>query len=103
LRAARNNHRGRLYYQHLATRGRTDLPVEERHAIFVAGDDAEAKRAVSRLIEDIGFAPLDTGGLREGGLRQQPGAAVYNRPLTAREARQVLATEGEAARGQQGR
>jgi len=92
-----------IYYQHLATRGRADQPVEERHAIFLAGDDAEAKRVVARLIEDIGFAPVDTGSLREGGRRQQPGTAVYNRPMTAREARQVLAEEGGARPAQPGR
>jgi predicted dinucleotide-binding enzyme len=82
-----------IYYQHLATRGRPELPVDERHAIFVAGDDAEAKRVVSRLIEDIGFAPVDTGPLRAGGRRQQPNTAIYNRPMTGREARQALATK----------
>jgi predicted dinucleotide-binding enzyme len=79
-----------IYYQHLATRGRPDLPADERHAIFVAGDDAEARRVVSRLIEDLGFAAVDTGGLRAGGRRQQPGTAAYNRPMTAREARRLL-------------
>lgn len=79
-----------IWYQHLATRGRTDLPVDERHAVFLAGDDAEAKAVVARLIEEIGFAPVDTGPLREGGRRQQPGSDVYNRPMTGREAREVL-------------
>lgn len=80
-----------IWYQHLATRGRTDLPVDERHAVFLAGDDAEAKVVVARLIEEIGFAPVDTGSLREGGRRQQPGSDVYNRVMTGREAREVLA------------
>ncbi len=79
-----------IYYKHLASRGRTDLPVPERHAIFVAGDDAEAKAMVSRLIEDIGFAPVDTGPLAEGGRRQQPGSEIYNRPMTAAEAQRTL-------------
>ncbi|HEX8272924.1 MAG TPA: NADPH-dependent F420 reductase [Longimicrobiaceae bacterium] len=80
-----------IWYQHLATRGRTDLPVDERHAVFLAGDDAEAKAVVARLIEEIGFAPVDTGPLREGGRRQQPDSDVYNRPMTGREAREALA------------
>ena len=42
------------------------------------------------LIEQIGFTPIDTGSLRESG-RQQPGAAIYAHPLTASEARDVLA------------
>jgi 8-hydroxy-5-deazaflavin:NADPH oxidoreductase len=80
-----------IYYQHLATLGNTSLPIEDRHAIFVAGDDAEAKQAVSGLIEEIGFAPVDIGGLVEGGRRQQPGSPIYNRPMTAREAERILA------------
>lgn len=75
-----------IYYEHLAARGRKDIPVEERHAIYVAGDDAEAKEVVSQLIEEIGFAPVDTGSLREGGRLQQPDSLIYNRTYTAREA-----------------
>ena len=80
-----------IYFQHLASRGRTNLPVEERHAIFLAGDDAEAKAVVARLIEEIGFAPVDTGSLREGGRSQQPGSPIYNRPMSGREAKEELA------------
>jgi len=31
--------------------------------VFVAGDDAEAKKVVAQLIESSGLRPLDTGGL----------------------------------------
>lgn len=79
-----------IWFQHLATRGRTDGPPEERHAIFLAGDDSEAKSTVARLITDIGFAPVDTGGLRQGGRRQQPGTALYNKVLTGAEARALV-------------
>jgi predicted dinucleotide-binding enzyme len=75
-----------IYYEHLATRGRKELPVQERHAIYLAGDDLEAKSVVSGLIEDIGFAPVDTGTLREGGRLQQPDSLIYNQTYTAREA-----------------
>lgn len=75
-----------IYYAHLATRGRKDLPVEERHAIYVAGDDGQAKEVVSQLIEQIGFAPVDTGSLHEGGRLQQPESLIYNQTFTAREA-----------------
>jgi 8-hydroxy-5-deazaflavin:NADPH oxidoreductase len=80
-----------IYFKHLAEEGRTDLPVDERRAIFVAGDDSEAKATVSRLIEEIGFAPVDTGSLREGGRRQQPGTDIYNRQINGKDARAVLA------------
>lgn len=80
-----------IYFEHLANQGRPDLPPDDRRAIFVAGDDAEAKRVVSGLIEQLGFAAVDTGPLRDGGRKQEPGTAVYNRTLTAREARALLA------------
>lgn len=63
----------------------------DRLAIFVAGDDADAKSAVAGLIADIGFVPVDTGDLAEGGRRQQPGSPIYNQPVTESEARGVLA------------
>jgi predicted dinucleotide-binding enzyme len=82
-----------IYYEHLAGRGRRDLPVEERHAIYVAGDDPAAKAMVERLIEEIGFAPVDTGSLREGGRLQQPDSPIYNQTFTAREARAFFRNE----------
>jgi predicted dinucleotide-binding enzyme len=88
-----------IYYQHLASRGRTDLPVGQRHVIFVAGDDAHAKRAVAQLIEQIGFAPVDTGSLRDGGRRQQPGSAIYNKPMTGQEAKEALTRLAQAYAG----
>jgi len=79
-----------LYYGTLATKGQSEARGEDRLAVFVAGDDAGAKAIVSRLIEDIGFAPVDTGSLHDGGLLQQPDGPLYNHPRTAREARTVL-------------
>ena len=80
-----------IYYRRLAAEGRTNAPIEDRQAIFVAGDDDEAKAIVMKLIEQIGFAPVDTGSLRDGGRRQEPGSAIYNRPLTGRQAKAQLA------------
>ena len=54
-------------------------------------NDVVAKKAVSDLIQQIGFAPLDTGTLREGGRSQQPGTPIYNRDLTHAEAMAILA------------
>ena len=81
-----------IYYEHLANRGRKDLPLEDRHAIYIAGDDQEAKEIVARLISDIGFAPVDTGDLREGGRMQEPDSPIYNETYTAREAHKMLAS-----------
>jgi predicted dinucleotide-binding enzyme len=79
-----------IYYEHLATRGRKELPVQERHAIYLAGDDVQAKQIVADLIEEIGFAPVDTGSLHEGGQLQQPDSPIYNQTFSAREARSFL-------------
>jgi predicted dinucleotide-binding enzyme len=79
-----------IYHQRLAHEGRKDLPCEQRLAIFLAGDDLAAKQTVAKLIEEIGFAPVDTGSLRDGGRIQEPHSPVYDQPLTAAEARRVL-------------
>ncbi|MFF9351672.1 NADPH-dependent F420 reductase [Streptomyces sp. NPDC014734] len=47
-----------------------------RQALPVAGDDADAKRLVRELIDELGFDTVDTGGLDES-WRQQPGTPVY--------------------------
>jgi 8-hydroxy-5-deazaflavin:NADPH oxidoreductase len=80
-----------IYYVHLANRGRKDLPLDQRHTIYVAGDDAEAKKLVSGLIEEIGFAAVDTGSLRDGGRMQQPDSPIYNKTYNRREALDFLA------------
>ena len=79
-----------MCFETLAAQGRADRPIDGRLALFVAGDDADAKAFVSRLIEEIGFAPIDTGHLSDGGRLQQPGSAIYNHPMTAAEARAAL-------------
>ena len=60
---------------------------DDRLVVLVAGDDEGAKETVGGLIEDIGFAPLDQGGLADGGRRQQPGSELYGKVLTLGEAR----------------
>jgi len=83
-----------IWFEHLKTQGNTELTTDERRAIFIAGDDAEAKKTLARLIEEIGFAAVDTGDLRDGGLTQQPDTAIYNRNLTGSEAEAILGSEG---------
>ena len=63
---------------------------KERWAIFVAGDDEEANQLVSGLIESIGFVPIDTRSLREGGRFQQPGSPLYGKRFTEEQARALL-------------
>lgn len=80
-----------IYWETLRDGARAESG-DEPTVVVLAGDDAEAKATVSRLVEDIGFAPLDHGNLAEGGRRQQPGTAVYTtRALTLREAQEALA------------
>ena len=80
-----------MYYATLAEAGDTTAPPGERLALFVAGDDREAKRMVIDLIDALGFAAIDTGGLADGGRRQQPGSPIYNTRLTGAQARAALA------------
>ena len=79
-----------IWVRHLEANGRPDAPLDERHAVFVAGDDAEAKAVVFRLIEDIGFGPVDTGSLRDG-KRQEPNTNLYNQVITAGEGKKRVA------------
>jgi 8-hydroxy-5-deazaflavin:NADPH oxidoreductase len=79
-----------MYFQTLATEGRPGAPRERQLALFLAGDDEEAKDTVAALIDQLGFAPVDTGSLAEGGRRQQPGGSLYNTPLLAPEAEAAL-------------
>jgi 8-hydroxy-5-deazaflavin:NADPH oxidoreductase len=64
------------------TAGRVALPV--------AGDRAEAKALVLRLLDDLGFDPVDGGDL-DNSWRQQPGTPAYCRDLEAPALRRALA------------
>jgi predicted dinucleotide-binding enzyme len=79
-----------IWFEHLRTQGNVEAPIEERRVIFVAGDDADAKQIVMDLIEEIGFAPYDTGGLAEGGRKQQPDAPIDNKDLKPADAAAIL-------------
>jgi len=53
-----------------------------RIALSVAGDPWDAKATVLRLVDDLGFDPVDGGGLDDS-WRQQPGTPAYCRDLEA--------------------
>ena len=61
-----------------------------RIALSVAGDSLHAKTAVLRLVDDLGFDPVDAGDL-ENSWRQQPGTPAYCRDLEAAALRRALA------------
>lgn len=77
-----------MYYATLASAGDRTLTEDERLALFLAGDDTEAKALVGTLIRDVGFAPVDTGTLAVGGRLQQPGSPIYATDINGAAARQ---------------
>jgi 8-hydroxy-5-deazaflavin:NADPH oxidoreductase len=79
-----------IWFRHLAENGSTDLPVADRRVIPVAGDDSGAKAKVAKLIEEIGFGPLDTGSLKKGTAFQNIQGPLYNKELTVREATDIV-------------
>lgn len=78
-----------IWFKHLQEEGRPDKPVEERRVIPISGDDAEAKRVVARLVEQIGFGPLDIGSLADS-RRQEPNQPLYNKSISLAEARALV-------------
>jgi predicted dinucleotide-binding enzyme len=51
----------------------------ERAVLFLCGDDEGAKAILAGLIEDLGFAPVDVGGVAEAAIMEAPRrkGAVY--------------------------
>ena len=61
-----------------------------RIALPVAGDPPGARRKVMRLVDELGFDPVDAGGL-EDSWRQQPGTPCYAADLDAVRLKEALA------------
>ena len=61
-----------------------------RIALSVAGDSLAAKATVLRLVDDLGFDPVDAGDL-DNSWRQQPGTPAYCRDLDAAALQSALA------------
>jgi predicted dinucleotide-binding enzyme len=61
-----------------------------RIALSVAGDSLDAKAVALRLVDDLGFDPVDGGDLDES-WRQQPGTPAYCQDLEAAALRRALA------------
>jgi predicted dinucleotide-binding enzyme len=59
----------------------------QRIGIPISGDDQEAKHVVAKLIREIGFEPVDAGGLADGGRKHQPGMPAYGADLRSEELR----------------
>ena len=78
-----------IYAQHLLELGSPEGSVN-RIALPVAGDDPKAKAVVMQLVNDLGFDPVDAGGLDDS-WRQQPGTPVYTTDRNAEGVREALA------------
>src|SRR5919112_6652244 len=65
---------------------------DERVAMFFCGDDDDAKETVKKLIREIGFAPVDAGGLADAAVMEPPRreGAVYGEELKKPEAREFV-------------
>ncbi len=82
-----------IYAKHLMELGRA-ANAPGRIALPVAGDDEAAKGAVLKLVEELGFDPVDAGGLDDS-WRQQPGTPVYT---TDHDVEGVVAALAQASR-----
>jgi len=63
--------------------------VNTRRVIFLASDDANARKTVSELVNAIGFDAVPTGNLDSGRLFQ-PDTPLFNARLTKKEAEILL-------------
>lgn len=78
-----------IYAQHLHDEGKP-RGTPGRVALPVAGDDAKAKAIVMQLVDELGFDPIDAGGIDDS-WRQQPGSPVYTHDFDAQGVRDALA------------
>ncbi len=78
-----------IYASQITTDGRP-AGTPNRRALVIAGNDAEAKKAVTRLLDQLGFDTVDAGPLKEG-WRIQRDTPGYGPRRTADELRKDLA------------
>ena len=73
---------------------------DERVAMFLCGDDDEAKETVKKLIREIGFAPVDVGGLADAAVMEAPrrDGAVYGEEFSKPEALEFLERKQQVGR-----
>ncbi len=78
-----------IYAEHLGKFGKPK-GAAGRIALPIAGDEARAKAVVMKLVDELGFDPVDAGTLEES-WRQQPGTPVYTQDFDAEGVREALA------------
>lgn len=57
-------------------------PDKPRTVLFISGDDVDAKKMLSEVLEQLGFAAVDLGPLETGGRLQQVGGPLAGLNLT---------------------
>jgi 8-hydroxy-5-deazaflavin:NADPH oxidoreductase len=67
-----------IYFKHLQSLARPS-GAEDRTALPIAGDDADAKAAVTAYLDSIGYDTVDAGPVAES-WRQEPGTPAYGTP-----------------------
>jgi 8-hydroxy-5-deazaflavin:NADPH oxidoreductase len=67
-----------IFFKHLQNLARPH-GAQDRSALPIAGDDEQAKQAVSAFLDSIGYDAVDAGPLAES-WRQEPGTPVYGSP-----------------------
>jgi predicted dinucleotide-binding enzyme len=67
-----------IFFRHLQSLARP-AGAADRSFLPIAGDDQEAKAAVTAFLDSIGFGAVDTGSLADS-WRQEPGTPVYGSP-----------------------
>ena len=70
-----------IFFRHLADLARP-AGSHDRSALAIAGDDEEAKKVVSSLLDEVGYDTLDLGPLSEG-WRIQRDTAAYGSQYAA--------------------
>jgi 8-hydroxy-5-deazaflavin:NADPH oxidoreductase len=78
-----------IYAEHLMKLGKP-AGTKGRIALPVAGDDEKAKSLVMKIVDELGFDPVDAGGLDES-WKQQPDTPVYATDHDAEGVRRALA------------
>ena len=78
-----------IYFKSLLENGRPK-GTPDRIALPVSGDPVEARAKVLRLVEELGFDPVDAGGIEES-WRQQPGTPCYTQDYKAVQLKAALA------------
>jgi predicted dinucleotide-binding enzyme len=78
-----------IYFTSLLEKGRPK-GAPDRIALPVAGDPFEARERVLHLVDELGFDPVDAGGIEES-WRQQPGTPCYTSDHDAVQLKAALA------------